>query len=289
MLAPSIVDTLLALKIRSGLSSSKQVYTPSLIFNFEIMRPIGFALYANELALLGLFSTGLFIANFPEMKRVTSRIILSVMLVGLILSTSRSILLTYIVVVGAVATIRPRGSIGNKYGVLIRIGVVLATISICAILVPGLWSKTQSRLDELTAARVGGSADLRELSYTRGLQIFADNPFTGIGGLPHDGPIQIGSHSLPLSIAVRIGIIGLMALVFLLLVAMRLALWAVFANNASTARLGAVTIIGVISSITIQFDDDVLSIVGFMLVLAEIGRRTLERPARIREPNEVKE
>ncbi|WP_290727323.1 O-antigen ligase family protein [Gordonia sp. UBA6683] len=273
--SPSLANALLSLKISSGLSSSTSLYTPSLMFDLMIDRPIGFALYANELALFGIVSTALYLTVVPSKGTAATRVLLLVVVIGLILSTSRSLVLTYAAVVAIVALTRARKSDNAMlFGVVTRVSLVLAAGASILALYPDIVGTVKSFLNSAAEARIGGSESLREHSYTGGQKIFLENIWTGVGGLPKDGFIQLGSHSLPLSIAVRHGVIGLIALGVIFGLAIWLALWAIYLqHDSSIARMGAAIFLCVIASATIQFDDDMLPLTATVLLITELIRR----------------
>ncbi len=271
--APGLAEALLKAKIYSGFSSSRQFYTPSYFFDFEILRPVGFALYANELALFAILSTALYTAQSSANSRSFNRIILAAMIAGLILSTSRSLVLTYLVVIAVIALVRPRSSDGRKFeDFIFRLTLVAALFAFVYVVRPAIFENTQAWLSELTGARLGGSAELRQLSFVKGQDLFLENIWTGVGGLPVDGYIQLGSHSLPLSFAVRHGLTGLLPLALMYTAALICAIWAIYQGSPRLVRLGSVTIVALVASVTIQFDDDILSLVAFVLVVTEIAR-----------------
>ena len=270
--APALAGALLQLKITTNLSSSKSFSTPSQFFDLQIDRPIGFALYANELALFGVLIVALYLFHEASQSTILKLSLVFLAFGGLLLSTSRSIVLTYVLVVLFVGLLR----LGLRGGVsTLRL---LSTIAIITLLVlmltlynPDIVGDINRWLDELAGARYGGSARLRDESYSQGFNLFLDNLLGGVGGLPQIADIQVGSHSLPLSVLVRHGIPGGLALAVLLVTGAVLAVRAIFSPSTDSARLGTALIVAILCSVTIQFDDDMLPFLTFVSAATLLG------------------
>jgi hypothetical protein len=277
VIAPPVTTALLSLKLASGPASSRIFWTPSQFFDLEVLRPIGFALYANELALFGLVITATYCWWFrPRASITVALVILS--LTGLVLSTSRSLVLTTAVVLCflLVAQVTAGSTVSTAVRLLTILGV-LSLILLAFALNPYLIRDLTGQFDALAEARYGASADLRELSYVTGVQIFQQNWFAGVGGLPSLGHIQAGSHSLPISIAVRHGVLGLIALGAFILLAGSRAIRVILRSGWRRALVAATLLVALISCTAIQFDDDVLSFSGVVVATTLLGASLRDR------------
>ena len=127
---------------------------------------------------------------------------------GIALSGSRTGLVTGVVAVAAVAVwLVGRSRLGLALiGALIAGGVAFAQVVVPA----ETWSRTVTL--EFDAGGLGGRAEL----WMEGLEHFAEHPLVGVGASGYDvvviPELHVGlvAHSTPLSIAVELGLVGLL-------------------------------------------------------------------------------
>lgn len=268
---PAVTDALEAARRPVTNTVAVGFWTPSLIFDFEVNRPIGFLLYANELALFGLLIVAVRLKEYPASKLLAAAYI-SGSTYFLLLSTSRTLIGLFLLSCTAFAISRmlprrlPR-RVRGLYVVTAVASVALTAVVVTPILVPDLGAQQQ----ELAEARYGASDELRELSYSTGLRLARENPLSGVGGLPQLGNIQAGSHSLPLSLWVRHGLPGLLLILTVLGVVGAAAVRALLAPSTADSWIGAMLFVALGSCLTIQFDDDIFSLVG--VILATVAAR----------------
>ncbi|HTB50467.1 MAG TPA: O-antigen ligase family protein, partial [Solirubrobacteraceae bacterium] len=278
--APSISNLIESHRITITHNVAVGFSTQSTIFSHTVDRPIGFLLYANELALFGLLIVAVRLHELP-VRRWLGAIYIGLALLFLLLSTSRTIILALVgvTVIFLFSRVRLAGS-GRTLRAMSALTITLTLLFIALAANPNLLSGLSGDSNALLAARYGASYQLRDESYTVGLQIAQSNLWTGVGGLPQLGKIQAGSHSLPLSIWVEFGIPGLIVLAtFLLILAFR-GMYGLFSGPASLAWLGGALVVAVASCFTIQFDDDAFCLAGVVLASAAIGKRRSEELAR---------
>ena len=268
-LAPTVTDTLLDLKLSSGPASSRGFWDETSMFGVQVNRPVGFALYANELALFGLVIAGLYLWHERPTSRLWSAFLVLLAFTGVVLSTSRTLVLTVAAALLVLWAMRPHPRAANRW--LARATATTSLISAVLLLllaVPDLADVIRTDLDTVAGARVGASSSLRETAYSAGLDIARRNPWTGVGGLPSTGVIQAGSHNLPLSMLVRHGIPGLLLLLVVLVAVAVAAIRGLLRNEPYAGLVGMGLLVAVVSSLTIQFDDDILPFAGVVVATA---------------------
>lgn len=254
-----------------GLATSPGFLSPTTFLNQDWQRPVGFLLYANELALFGLLIVPCAVLAGVVTRRSRAVALVTLTLVGTVLSSSRSIM----VMTAAVLAIWLLTRIGAR--VLpgtVRV-VLVAAVAACGLLTLSITDPAGHAFREATgtflSAREGSSNADREMSYTIGAELFRTHPLFGIGDLPSLGPINAGSHSLPLSVAVRFGYVGLLFLAALAVLALTRGLRALMGQHEARSWAGAVSLVAIGASASIQFDDDAFSFAAFALLLAVLG------------------
>ncbi len=152
-------------------------------------------------------------------RRPSRRIVasgLGVLMVGAIVCTkSRSGFLGLLAMCAVVAF----------YTVRVRPGVVLAGVLACALAVPVMPSSFWDRMDSIMNGEedTSGSREARLRLFNQGLQVFADNPLTGVGAGQFKNYNDPGvtaekwrvTHDVWLQVASELGIFGLLTFAFL--------------------------------------------------------------------------
>lgn len=268
--APTLTNALLAAKTSTGPASSTGFWDETTMFGIQSTRPVGFALYANEFALFGLVVAPLYIWHERPRSRFLAAALILLSLVGVVLSTGRSLMLATAIALAILMAVRPSLHTRNPRLSLTMTTALLVAVGISvALVVPDLGAVLRGELDTVSNARIGASQELRETAYQAGLELARDHFVSGVGGLPEiGGVIQAGSHDLLLSAIVRHGVPGLVLMVALLASVLVVALRALVQPTLSSGLVGMSLLVAFVVSVTIQFDDDVLTFATVVLATA---------------------
>ena|SRR5579871_866592 len=119
------------------------------------------------------------------------------------------------------------GAVVAFYTVRVRPGVVLAGLLACALAVPVMPSSFWDRMDSIMNGEEDqtGSREARLRLFNQGLQVFADNPLTGVGAgqfKNYNDPSVTQekwrvTHDVWLQVASELGIFGLLTFTFLVI------------------------------------------------------------------------
>ena len=284
--APAVVEPLLAGKLVLGPATSTSFAELTYIYGLTVERPIGFLLYSNELAIFGVVAAALLLTTCRTSRPVQVAVA-ALAVLTLVLSTSRSLLLTAVAAGGVLVLTRLPGRDATPRRRAVTTLAVLAAGAAALAVLPLVLGRDWLARTGLVGARVGSSEELRSQSYSEGWRLFTEHPWTGVGGLPSVGDIQAGSHNLLLSALVRHGLLGGACVAVVLLVGLVLAGRALISGRAGVALRGAVLLMVLVSSAAIQFDDDALTFAAIVVLWTSLldpltGSRPL--PAAARDP-----